>query len=85
MLIEYLSKLQGLGLLKVHHSQPRYVTTKKGLRFLDIWADLQSYLEPQQRHDVTRERPAQKWIDTAIPAMAPSEEAIVRNDVQHCS
>jgi len=40
MLQKYLSQLQSRGHLEVHHSLPKYVTTRKGLKFLEKWAEL---------------------------------------------
>lgn len=34
---KYLSKLESQGLLEVHHSRVRYVTTQKGLEFVEKW------------------------------------------------
>jgi len=33
----YLNKLQKAGLMKLHHSEERYVTTEKGFQFLQKW------------------------------------------------
>jgi predicted transcriptional regulator len=43
---EYLSYLQERGLLDVHHSAIRYVTSQKGLAFLEKWARLEELLPP---------------------------------------
>lgn len=43
---EYLSNLQERGLLNVHHSAIRYITSRKGLAFLEKWADLEELLPP---------------------------------------
>jgi len=43
---EYLSSLQKRGLLNVHHSTIRYVTSPKGLAFLEKWAKLKELLPP---------------------------------------
>ena len=40
MLQKYLSQLQASGHLEVHHSATKYVTTQKGLRFLEKWREL---------------------------------------------
>ncbi len=40
MLQKYLSQLQSRGLLEVHHSQTKYTTTKKGLKFVEKWREL---------------------------------------------
>lgn len=40
MLVRYLSQMQSMGLLKVHHSPTRYATTQKGLEFLKKWREL---------------------------------------------
>jgi len=40
MLQKYLSQLQSLGLLEVHHSLTRYVTTPKGIKFVEKWREL---------------------------------------------
>ena len=40
MLQKYLSQLVSRGLLEVHHSQARYVTTLKGLKFVKKWEEL---------------------------------------------
>ena len=40
MLQKYLSQLQSLGLLEVHHSVTRYATTEKGLKFVEKWREL---------------------------------------------
>jgi len=40
MLQKYLSQLQSLGLLEVHHSPTKYVTTQKGLKFVEKWKEL---------------------------------------------
>jgi len=40
MLQKYLSQLQSLGLLEVHHSVTKYATTEKGLKFVEKWREL---------------------------------------------
>jgi predicted transcriptional regulator len=40
MLQNYLSQLQSLGLLEVHHSVTKYTTTKKGLKLIEKWRAL---------------------------------------------
>ena len=40
MLQKYLSQLQSRGLLEVHHSQTKYATTEKGLKFVEKWREL---------------------------------------------
>ena len=40
MLGKYLSLLRSTGLLEVHCSPAKYVTTPKGLEFLKRWSDL---------------------------------------------
>lgn len=44
MLQNYLSQMQSLGLLKVHNSLSKYVTTQKGLKFLEKWRDFEELL-----------------------------------------
>jgi len=44
MLQKYLSQLQSLGLLEVHHSSVKYATTKKGLKFVEKWRELAELL-----------------------------------------
>jgi len=44
MLQKYLSQLQSRGLLEVHHSPTKYVTTRKGLKFVKKWRDLKELL-----------------------------------------
>jgi len=44
MLQRYLSELQSLGLLEVHHSLTKYMTTQKGLIFLEKWRELEALL-----------------------------------------
>jgi len=40
MLQKYLSQLQSLDLLEVHHSVTKYATTQKGLKFVEKWREL---------------------------------------------
>jgi predicted transcriptional regulator len=40
MLQKYLSQLESLGLLEVHHSLTKYATTEKGLKFVEKWKEL---------------------------------------------
>ena len=40
MLQKYLSQLQSLGFLEVHHSLTKYATTEKGLKFVEKWREL---------------------------------------------
>ena len=44
MLQHYLSELQSRELLEVHNNSTRYVTTKRGLDFLDKWKELKELL-----------------------------------------
>jgi predicted transcriptional regulator len=44
MLQYYLSELQSRGLLEVHNNSTRYVTTKRGLDFLEKWKELKELL-----------------------------------------
>ena len=44
MLQRYLSELQSLGFLEVHHSLTKYLTTQKGLNFLEKWRELEELL-----------------------------------------
>jgi len=44
MLQKYLSQLQSLGLLEVHHSSVKYATTQKGLKFVEKWRELAELL-----------------------------------------
>ena len=44
MLQHYLSELQSRELLEVHNNSNRYVTTKRGLNFLDKWKELKELL-----------------------------------------
>ena len=41
MLQRYLPQLESQGLLEVHHSEIRYATTPKGLRFVEKWRELE--------------------------------------------
>jgi predicted transcriptional regulator len=44
ILQKYLSQLQSLGLLKVHHSVTKYATIQKGLKFVEKWRELVALL-----------------------------------------
>ncbi len=44
MLMKYLSQMQSMRLLEVHHSPTRYATTQKGLEFLKKWRKLTELL-----------------------------------------
>jgi predicted transcriptional regulator len=44
MVQKYLSQLESLRLLKVHHSLAKYVTTRKGLKFVEKWKELKELL-----------------------------------------
>jgi len=44
MLQHYLSELQSRGLLEVHNNSTRYVTTKRGLDFLEKWKELKELI-----------------------------------------
>lgn len=44
LLQKYLSLLQLRGFLEVHHSPIQYVTTQKGLDFLEGWKELNELL-----------------------------------------
>jgi predicted transcriptional regulator len=44
MLQYYLSELQSLELLEVHNNSTRYVTTKRGVDFVEKWKELQKLL-----------------------------------------
>jgi predicted transcriptional regulator len=44
MLQHYLSELQSRKLLKIHGKTKRYVTTKRGLDFVEKWEALQKLL-----------------------------------------
>lgn len=44
MLVKYLSVMQSIGLLEVHHSPTEYLTTQKGLEFLRKWKELAKLL-----------------------------------------
>jgi len=41
---KYLHQLLSLGLLEVHHSPIKYVTTRKGFGFLEKWKELEEFL-----------------------------------------
>jgi len=40
----YLMHLQKYGFLEVHHSKEKYLTTEKGLKFLQMWIELNQIL-----------------------------------------
>ncbi len=40
MLQKYLSQLQSRELLEIHHSLTKYITTRKGLKFVEKWREL---------------------------------------------
>ncbi len=40
MLNQYLNQMQSLGLLEIHHSPRKYLTTKKGRNFLEKWKEI---------------------------------------------
>ena len=44
LLQKYLARLQSRGFLIVHHSPIKYVTTQKGLDFLEHWRELKELL-----------------------------------------
>jgi len=44
MLQHYLSKLQSRGLLEVYDNSTRYVTSKRGLEFVEKWKELKELL-----------------------------------------
>jgi len=44
MLQYYLSELQSRGLLEVHSNSTRYVTTERGLDFLEKWKELKELI-----------------------------------------
>jgi predicted transcriptional regulator len=44
MLQHYLSELQSRKLLEIHNNSTRYVTTKRGLDFLEKWKELKELL-----------------------------------------
>ena len=44
MLQHYLSELQSRELLEVHNNSTRYVTTERGLNFLEKWRELKELL-----------------------------------------
>ena len=44
MLQYYLSELQSLELLEAHNNSSRYLTTKRGLDFVEKWKELQKLL-----------------------------------------
>jgi predicted transcriptional regulator len=45
----YLSVLISLGMLEVHHSCPKYVTTAKGIAFIERWFLLEELMVPSRR------------------------------------
>jgi predicted transcriptional regulator len=44
MLQHYLSELQSRGLLEFHDNSSRYVTSKRGLEFVEKWKELKELL-----------------------------------------
>lgn len=44
MLQHYLSELQSRELLELHNNSTRYITTKRGLEFVDKWKELKELL-----------------------------------------
>jgi len=44
MLKHYLSELQSRGLLEVHSKSKRYITSEKGLDFVEKWKELKKLL-----------------------------------------
>ena len=44
MLQHYLSQLQSLALLEVHGNSTKYVTTPRGLEFVEKWRELEELL-----------------------------------------
>jgi len=44
MLQHYLSELQSRGLLEVHDNSTRYVTSKRGLDFVEKWKEIKELL-----------------------------------------
>jgi len=44
MLQYYLSELQSRGLLEIHNNSTRYVTTKRGLDFVEKWKEIKELL-----------------------------------------
>jgi len=45
MLQYYLSQLQSLDLLEVHGNSTKYVTTKRGQKFVEKWRELKEMLK----------------------------------------
>ena len=45
---KHLCILESEGLLQVHHSPIKYVTTQKGLRFVEVWSQLTELLHSAQ-------------------------------------
>jgi predicted transcriptional regulator len=45
----YLSVLMSLGMLEVHHSCPKFVTTTKGLAFIERWSLLAELMVPSRK------------------------------------
>jgi predicted transcriptional regulator len=44
MLQHYLSELQSRGLLEVHDESTRYITSQRGLEFLEKWREIKELL-----------------------------------------
>ncbi len=44
MLQHYLAQLQSLGLLEAHGNSTKYVTTERGLKFVEKWRELNELL-----------------------------------------
>ncbi len=44
MLQHYLSQLQSLDLLEIHHHSTKYVATPKGKEFVEKWRELEELL-----------------------------------------
>jgi predicted transcriptional regulator len=44
MLQHYLSELQSRGLLEVHDDSTRYITSHRGLEFLEKWREIKELL-----------------------------------------
>jgi predicted transcriptional regulator len=45
----YLSQLESLALLNIHHSETKYQTTEKGRELLEKWSELKRILLPQKK------------------------------------
>jgi predicted transcriptional regulator len=45
----YLSVLTSLGMLEVHHSCPKFVTTEKGIAFIKRWSLLEELMVPSRK------------------------------------